>query len=103
MVRWSHVHMVRCLFVGYLLDCTGGYVLEQPHHWLASQKDYNIKQGLWWWIYYLTLGLAARRSMTRSSQLADAVSLAVTAFSQYRLAEDEVVMGPPLADAAVRS
>ena len=27
------------------------YVLEQPHHWLASQKDYNIKQGSGWWIY----------------------------------------------------
>ena len=68
------------------------------------QKDYNIKQGFRVVDLLSTDGtLAARRSMTRSSQLADAVSLAVTAFSQYRLAEDVVVMGPPLADAAVRS
>ena len=67
-------------------------------------QDFTIKQlGLRKVGIQLPLGLAAHRSMTRSSQLADAVALAVTAFSQYRLAEDVVVMGPPLADAAVRS
>ena len=42
---------------------------------------------------HLPLGLAARRSMTRSSQLADAVTLPVTVFSQNSLAEDVVVYG----------
>jgi hypothetical protein len=50
----------------------------------------------------ITAGTRSSQSRIRSSQLAEAIPLPATVFSQYRLAEAVVDMGPPLADAAVR-